>query len=322
MPQAINTELLRDIVTGTAITCCIVAVSLMMPIAGFFISLLIPLPVLFYRAKLGRKNGIIIPVLTAGILTVTVGRLSLDVFFLLEMMVLGLILFELFEKELSIEKTVGYTCIAIVGISLAAMLVYSGYTNIGLIDLVTRYVVKNLELTISWYENIGVSDEQISIIKQSFNGLQFFLVRILPALIFVSALFVTWTNMVISRPVLKAKSLFYPDFGSLNQWKSPEKLIWGVIGTGFLLLIGGSSIKMIGMNGLFILLAVYFFHGIAVVSFFFEKKNIPRIVRIILYAFLAVQQILWLFVIGLGLFDLWLDFRKLNPPEIENKNPK
>ena len=64
-------------------------------------------------------------------------------------------------------------------------------------------------------------------------------------------------------------------------------------------------------NGLLILLTVYFFQGIAIVSYFFEKKRFPRLLRLLLYSLIAVQQILLLFVIGLGIFDMWLNFRKI-----------
>ena len=61
-----------------------------------------------------------------------------------------------------------------------------------------------------------------------------------------------------------------------------------------------------------ILLMVYFLQGIAVVSYFFEKKRFPRMLRLFLYSLIALQQIILLFIIGLGLFDMWLNFRKLN----------
>jgi uncharacterized protein YybS (DUF2232 family) len=65
------------------------------------------------------------------------------------------------------------------------------------------------------------------------------------------------------------------------------------------------------MNGLIILMMVYFFGGIAIVSFYFEKKKFPLALRFFLYSLIALQQFILLFVIGLGFFDMWLNFRKL-----------
>jgi uncharacterized protein YybS (DUF2232 family) len=94
-------------------------------------------------------------------------------------------------------------------------------------------------------------------------------------------------------------------------WQAPEYLVWGVIGCGLALFIPNASIKIIGLNGLLILMSVYFFQGIAIVSFYFNKKQFPRIIRIFLYTLIAVQQLVLLAVIGLGFFDMWFNFRKL-----------
>ena len=76
-------------------------------------------------------------------------------------------------------------------------------------------------------------------------------------------------------------------------------------------------LKLVGLNGLITLLTVYFFAGIAIVSYFFEKKRFPRILRFFLYSMIGLQQFILLMVIGLGFFDVWLNFRKL-----ELKTPK
>ena len=88
-------------------------------------------------------------------------------------------------------------------------------------------------------------------------------------------------------------------------------MVWGVIGCGLALFLPNASIKIIGLNGLLILMSVYFFQGIAIVSFYFKKKQFPRIIRIFLYTLIAVQQLVLLAVIGLGFFDMWFNFRKL-----------
>jgi uncharacterized protein YybS (DUF2232 family) len=54
----------------------------------------------------------------------------------------------------------------------------------------------------------------------------------------------------------------------------------------------------------------YFFQGIAIVSFFFEKKQVPRFARVLLYATLVMQEVL-LIVIVIGFIDVWVNFRKL-----------
>ena len=116
---------------------------------------------------------------------------------------------------------------------------------------------------------------------------------------------------MLARPILTGKKLFFPDYGPLKLWRPPEQLVWGVVASGSLLLLPSPALKMFALNGLLILMTIYFFGGIAIVSFFFEKKGLPRMVRIFLYSFLAIQQIALLLVVGIGLFDIWLNFRKI-----------
>ncbi|HJO63605.1 MAG TPA: DUF2232 domain-containing protein, partial [Desulfobacterales bacterium] len=94
-------------------------------------------------------------------------------------------------------------------------------------------------------------------------------------------------------------------------WKAPDFLVWGVIGCGLTLLLPSKALKMFGLNGLIILMTIYFFEGIAIVSFYFEKKEFSRILRLFLYTLIVLQQIILFLIIGIGFFDTWLNFRRL-----------
>jgi len=311
VPRTGQGDISKDILSGITITTFIFAVSAYMPIVGFFSALFIPLPTLFYRSKLGRKTGALIPVLTIILMMVFLGGISIDTLFFFELLLLGFILSELFELDLSVEKTMLYASSAVLLTAIVCLLFYSQAFNTGIIALVSEYVVKNLELTLMLYENMGVSEENIQMISGSLENIQYVLIRIIPAIVVASTFFVSWTCLLIAKPMLRSKELFYPAFGSLNLWKAPDILIWGLIGSGFALFLPHKTLKIIGLNVLLILMTIYFFQGIGIVSFYFEKKQFSRMLRFFLYSLIALQQILLLLVIGLGIFDMWLNFRKL-----------
>lgn len=301
----------KDVINGIAMTCFIFALSVFIPIIGFLVSLLLPLPILFYRSKLGRTTGMIVPAVTIIVMVFILGGISIDMLFFIELLLLGFILSELIELNLSIEKTILFASGAVFLTGIAGLLFYSHISNTAIIPLVSEYVAKNLELTVVLYQKMGVSEENIHMILNSLENIQYALVRIIPAIAITSTLFVAWTNLLIAKPILKKRNLFYPDFGSLNRWKAPEFLVWVTIGCGLLLLYPDKAFKMLSLNGLLILMMIYFFHGIAIVSFYFDKKKFPRLLRIVLYSLIALQQIVLLVVIGLGFFDMWLNFRRL-----------
>ena len=311
MPQISQGDSSKDILSGLAITTLIFAVAVYMPIIGFISALLIPLPTLFYRSKLGRITGAVIPVLATILMVVILGGISIDILFFFELLMLGYILSELFEMDLSVEKTMLYACGSVLLAGILCLLFYSKIADTGVIVLVSEYVAKNLELTLSLYENMGVSEETIDKISASLENIQYVLIRIIPAIVTASTFFVSWTCLLLAKPMLKSRELFYPAFGALNLWKAPEFLIWGLIGSSVLLILPHKNFKIVGLNGLLILMTIYFFQGIAIVSFYFEKKQFPRMLRFFAYSLIALQQVVLLIVIGFGIFDMWLDFRKL-----------
>ncbi len=304
----------KDIVNGVLITSLIFFVSVYIPIIGFFGALLIPLPVLIYRLKLGRKHAALIPVISASILLIVVGAVSPDMLFFIELLLIGFMLGELIELRISIEKTISYTTGTVIGFGLTGLFVYSALSGESPYTIVSDYVTKNLELTMLLYQSMGMSEENIGLIDSILTEIQPLIVRIMPAMITISTLFVTWVNLLIARPVLRRRTLSYPDFGPLNMWKAPDYLVWGVIGCGAALFLPATAINVVGQNGLLILMAVYFFQGIAIVSYYFEKKRLPRFVRFFLYTLIAVQHLILLAVIGLGFFDMWINFRRSGKP--------
>lgn len=315
MPKVVQGKTIKNVLNGVVITSLIFGISINLPIIGFFFSLLLPLPVIFYRIKLGRKTGTIIPVLVIVVMSVIVGEVSFDMLFFYELILLGFILSECIGGNLSVEKTVLYSAGAVLGAGMGALVVYSNLIGTGLFTLVSDYIAKSLDMTLALYQSMGIPDETVQAMSEPMVTFQHYLIRVLPAMIASLALFVAWMNLLLARSLLKKKNVVPLDFGSLNQWKAPEPLVWGVIFCGLMLLIPLSQIKIIGFNGLMVLMTVYFFQGIAVVSFFLRKKQSPRLLKVIIYSFIALQHMMLLLVVGLGFFDMWLNFRKLGLKE-------
>ncbi len=303
--------MLKDIVNGVLVTSLIFFISVFIPIIGFVVALFIPLPVLYYRLKLGRNTGAVIPIISGLIMVILIGDVSLDVLLFAGLFLIGFVLGEVIELNVSIEKTMLYACGSVLLAGLAGLFIFSIISGEGIYTIVSNYVAKNLELTMVLYRDMGMSEESIGLISRSLDKIQEALIKIIPALVSVSTLFVAWTSILLAKPVLMRRSLFYPDFGPLNIWRAPEYLVWGVIGCGIALFLPNTAAKIISLNALLILMTIYFFQGIAIVSYYFSKKGFPRIIRVFLYTLIAVQQLILLAVIGLGFFDMWFNFRRL-----------
>lgn len=310
MSKAVQGELTKDIISGPVIVVLIFLISIFLPIIGFFFSFLIPLPILFYRAKLGRANGIIIPVFAIILMVIILGGLTFDTAYFVGLVLIGFSLSEFIEKNLSVERTVLYACTFVLAGAVVGLFFFSSISGTSVSALISDYLRKNFELTIALYEELGMPEEIILMMSNAMGKIHYF-VWIIPALVTTFTLIVAWISLLLARPILKNKHLFFPDFGSLNLWKAPEYLVWGVIGCGVLLFVPNTAVKIVAINGMIVLLTIYFFQGIAIVSFFLEKKRLPRMLKVFIYCFIAMQQVFLIMVVGVGFFDIWLNFRKL-----------
>jgi uncharacterized protein YybS (DUF2232 family) len=217
----------------------------------------------------------------------------------------------MFELNLSLEKTVVLTTSLVLLAGTALMGIYEIMSAGMLWERLSQYLSHNLELALNMYRQMDIPADQVNALSESMEGILYVMLRIMPAIVIVSVLLVVWGNLLLARPLLRSKNLFYPAFGPLNEWKAPERLVWVAILSGFLLMVPHTGLKFLGINILIIMMMVYFFQGIAIVSFYFEKKRVPRLLRGILYALLVLQQFVLLVVIALGFFDLWVDFRRM-----------
>ncbi|MCL2670151.1 MAG: YybS family protein, partial [Syntrophaceae bacterium] len=77
-----------------------------------------------------------------------------------------------------------------------------------------------------------------------------------------------------------------------------------------ILLAPGNLPLMIGMNIVILCSLLYFFQGLAIATYLFKARRVPVALRWVFYILLAIQQYLAILVIAVGLFDLWVDFRR------------
>ena len=283
------------------------------PFAGPFLSLLTPLPFLYYTAKFGLCEGVkalVICLLAVGLIG-NLSGFSQAVFLCLEFGLLGLIISEIFRRKLTIGRTIlwGTGLMLLLGF---VILTGVGLTkNMGPIELVLGYLQSNLKGTVDVYEHMGGGEEKAVQLRQFAKALMEIITRIYPSLVIIGTGFVVWLNVVLSRHVFRLGNLSYPQFATTDRWWAPEYMVWGVIAAGFSLFLPVSGIRWVSINALIVLLTVYVFHGLSIVLFFLNKYRVPSWIRLGVYFLILFQQI-FLFVLALaGLFDQWIDFRKI-----------
>lgn len=146
--------------------------------------------------------------------------------------------------------------------------------------------------------------------EQSLRSMQNFLPKILPALFTSAAVFLILLAMASGNYILLGKSGRSP-WPKYQLWQLPEQLIWIFISSAAIFIIAEGFVSIIGVNLLIVLALLYCIQGFAIVIYFFTKWDLPRFVRIVFFFMILFQTVGTVILLGLGLWNTWVDFRKL-----------
>lgn len=305
-----------DFFTGIAVSSLTFLAASFIPILGAFIIILTPLPILYYYSRTGRIQGLTIFIISFSVvaLLLTISGQMTHLPFLLISGIVGVLISEIFRRNYSIEMTVILPVTVLTILWLSFILFQSFALGKQPWDLVEDYIAINIQESIQFYAQLDIPSQQIDLIRDNLKQITHFFAYIFPALLLVSASFTVWINTMAAREIFQRNSMWYPDFGDLSQWKAPEKLIWILITSGILLLIPVEWAQFLGFNLVIICLFLYLLQGLSIISFIFKTKKIHRIFRIPCYVLIFAQQYIIMLVIAVGVFDLWVDFRRFFKP--------
>ena len=275
-----------------------------------FLSILTPCPQIFCYLRLGRWAGISISVLLAMLFSAVAPSLGLAYF--LQFGLLGILISEAILRRCSVVKSFTYTVSIIAGLLLFVIGYLSSLENVSTEEAVRTFSERVIAKSLSFNEKSGLSTVDMKELQNLAPAFADMMSTLYPSLIVVAVMVSLWLNIMVLDRVMKRSGGEAP-FEKLSNWKAPEQLVWGVIFGGAALILPLDGFREIGVNVLVILFAIYFFQGMAIVSFYLNKRETSGLVKSVGY--LIVIRFLAILVAVLGLFDMWADFRKLSAPK-------
>ncbi|MBN2284172.1 MAG: DUF2232 domain-containing protein [Deltaproteobacteria bacterium] len=283
------------------------------PVMGSLSAVLVPLPLLYYYSRFGRAPGVIVFGL-ALLITVIVSPLTgsaPDIRFLILSALIGPVLSETLRKNYSVERTVVQTTGIILLAGCSVLLYESVVRDFSPWRLIETSILEMVRYNLDAYP-AGEMSRQIEFIRENAPLIAKAVTHLFPGLVIAATAFSVWVNILEGRVLFTMRRMWYPDFGTLSRWKAPDSVVWLLIGAGVFIIIPLWWIRVVGFNMMIVLFLVYLLQGVAIVSYYFQQKNIPLFFRGFAYFMIFAQQFLLLVVIGLGIVDIWADFRKLN----------
>jgi uncharacterized protein YybS (DUF2232 family) len=288
-----------------------------LPVIGTFLMIFAPLPVMDFAIRRPawaiRASGV---VAIATVLIAFTAGLAAGLGYLATFGLASLLICYLLEREARFELIVLATS--------AVMLVAGGLVALAAVgspSILVNTLAKALSTGMAhgeeFYRRLGVESAFSAATRADVLAIT---LRISPAVIALSAAFAVFLNLIVFWRWLNRDRLGYRLFGDLARWSTPEWLIWVLLANGFALFAPIQAVRVVALDGFIIVAAIYFCQGLAIMAFYFKMLSMPSLARGLIYLVTGIQPVLTALVCAAGIFDMWVDFRRLKPPNQEAGN--
>jgi len=310
----VEATLVLRLVTGLFVLMMLYFASIQIPLVGPLVGTLIPLPIILVCRRVGWWSGFFLVLVAGGAI------LYLEHFFqfpgeivhFLGLALIGLLLALLSQRGYSADRAIGFTVLVVAVIGGSVFIGQTLARGVSPFEYLTQTIGDLVKGFLALLGKEGIPPEQLMPDDLTVSGLIQLLVQISPALWLINTTLVVWLNMILSRAIWR-RATGEETGPPLNLWKTPEWLVFVALGAGFGLLMPMGWISNVALNILLLCGLIYFYQGLAIVAFIFHQCQVPKIIRALGYPLLLLKPVTIL-VIGVGLVDLWFDFRRLHRP--------
>lgn len=301
------------------------AITVLVAILGEYIgipSVIVPIPLMLLVYRQGFQYGILAAVTAALISSLVAGH----VFSGLTIIIWG---FVGVAVGMALREKFSFPKLMVVGIASNLVVIGLNFLLYSLIiggnilsDMLAMFS-EAIDQAIQMSESMGVTGQ----VLQQYEALQSFVptaLRVgLPSMLLVYAVSMSYINLAIGRAILKRLGdTSTPWIVPFTKWRIPG--YFGLLFAFGLIVTTMSQIveippwlQFLGLNSFFISFYSYLVAGISLAWYYFQKKNVPTIFRVLLLMLLFTTQLLLLLLIFLTVADGVFDFRRLNAPEDE-----
>jgi uncharacterized protein YybS (DUF2232 family) len=141
-----------------------------------------------------------------------------------------------------------------------------------------------------------------------------FVLAVFPGVLVINHLLTNTVNYIVARYYCsRSQPPMQLDAEILTHWRASEYTVWVFIASGAALLLPVSALSTIGLNVFLVTLAIYLLQGCAIVVFWAQRLPLPLGARwfLTMIALVMAGPLCVVLCIAAGLFDLWVDFRRL-----------
>jgi uncharacterized protein YybS (DUF2232 family) len=289
------------------------AAAFVIPVAGQILALFAPVPLIVVYVRAGRREGsaaLLASVLLSGLLG---GWQAAAVFFFsFGLMALGAA--EGMRRNMKPERVVllgGLLPMAVIALFLSFYFMRTGKNPIAAVE---AYLRGSIDEAAKFYTGLGMT-EMATYVSAASDAFIHYLVLLIPGIALATSVTQAACCYGLARAVIARRPDASPAINRqpFASWHAPDAWVWGLIASLALIVVPQETARLAGWNLAIIFAVVYLAQGTAIVEHYLLRAHIKPFVRgLIMALVMAMPSIV--FVIALGVVDVWADIRKVRGP--------
>ncbi len=307
-------QVAKNFLLALASTVLLALVAALVPLGGMLLIPLVPQPALAFGLRYGPVRATALLALATA-LVAYLGGPELAAGYALLALMAALLLFS-FGRGWPIERVVAGATAGMLGALAAGLSLFYGPVS-AVRDGLAALLTANMDASLDLYGKFGLSPESLDLLRERAPDIVDTVLTVLPALAFAAFAVVVLINLFFLLRRFPERRAYFAAPADLKEWRSPEFLVWCLILSGFALFLPDAAAARTPALNIFLMIVVfYFFQGLSIIAYYFHHKHVPHFFRSLIYVAIVFEQICTVFVVALGLFDMWGDFRRLKKKDL------
>lgn len=304
--------------TRIAETAIITAIMTLITIFGYS---LVPIIIFFYPVPfiiLGVRHKTkynIYAIIASSILIGILTDIFTGILIFLAFGLISIVLTYMINNKYRPQQILAGGAIAAIVTTLISIAIMGYLTGVSFLSAINTTLTESLKFQLDMLKEMQLSTYEMSVIKDLLIGAVESIIIMIPATIIISSVFIVYLNYWMSTAILRRLGHKTVEIPRFMYFRLPNNAIMGS-----LVIIGAALVfrymkilyyETIFINTIILISFVFFIQGLSVVVFLMNKKNMHKIVKVIIIFLIIVNVPLSLIISLIGFLDVGLDFRRL-----------
>jgi uncharacterized protein YybS (DUF2232 family) len=284
---------------------------LLVPPLSVMVGVLMPVPLIFVYIQMGRRLGLILLASVFLVLFTFIGPKQAILFFT-EYAVLAGIMAETIRFRLSFDKCIIFSTLASAVLSVILLLFVFNDREATFTEFFQKQIEGHFTQSIEALKKMGDKPEELKAMQDFSDKASGSLAQCYPSFIVIGSFITALINYYATRFLwgrIHSYDLFHQ--ARFSSWFVSDQVVWVLIGSSAIFLLNDNILGVVGINLLLLTLVVYFFQGLSLIIYFLESRKVPVFFWVLIFIVIVFQPLLIGASIGLGIFDIWMDMRKV-----------